>query len=81
MWCAVTAAQPAQVAGMLLLATAFTAVTIVSVAGLSEVELAHDDGGIARSVAFGTLLLTATLLTARHRPASRDVALRPGPTR
>lgn len=64
MWFALTASRRDEAASLCLLAAAFTGVTVTSVAvGL---EVAHDEGGIARSAALGLLLVGAGLLSARH---------------
>jgi Concanavalin A-like lectin/glucanases superfamily len=65
-WCALTASHRDQAAGMCLIAVVFAGVTIVSVAGPDGLELAHDDGGIARSAALGLLLVSVGLLSARQ---------------
>ena len=62
MWCALTAAHRDEAATMYLIAAAFTGVSIVSLAG--PAEFAHEDGGVARSVALGVLLVAAGLLGA-----------------
>jgi hypothetical protein len=64
MWYALTASRRDEAMSMHLLAAAFTGVTVASVA--SGLELAHDDGGIARSAALGLLLVTVGLLSARN---------------
>lgn len=66
LWLARTASHPRGAGTMYLLAAVLTAVTVASVAGGSGLELARDDGGIARSMALGLLLVTAGVLGARR---------------
>ena len=63
-WLALTATDRVEATTTCLLAAAFTAVSIASVAG--GVDLTGDDGGIARSAALGLLLVTVGLLGARR---------------
>ena len=67
MWCARSSGRRSEAAIMYLLAGAFAAVTVASVVGAGEIERAGDDGGIARSIALGWLLVTAGVLIALPR--------------
>ena len=78
MWFALTTSHRGEAASMYLIAAVFTGMTVVSVAGLSDLELVHDDGGIARSAALGLLLITVGLLGTRRglsRPEGSSAAL------
>jgi hypothetical protein len=58
MWCALTAAHRNDAAAICLIAAPFTGVTVASIVGTGGVEFTHEDGGTARSVALGLLLVT-----------------------
>jgi hypothetical protein len=62
LWLARTASHRGEAGIMYVLAAVFTAVTVVSVAGGGSLEVAREDGGIARSMALGALLVTAGVL-------------------
>ena len=66
LWCALTASHRSEATIMSLIAAVFTGVTLISLAGWGGLELARDDGGIARSIALGLLLVTAGVLGARY---------------
>jgi hypothetical protein len=66
-WCALSAGRRSEAAIMYLLAAAFTAVSVASVIGPGEIASTDDDGGIARSIALGWLLVTAGVLIALRR--------------
>jgi hypothetical protein len=68
LWLARTASERSMAASMYLLAAVFAVLSVVSLADPGGLDLARDDGGIARSAALGLLLVTAGLLAARYRP-------------
>jgi hypothetical protein len=61
----VTASRREEAAIYCLLAATFSAGTVLSLA--DGLEIAQDEGGIARSAALGLLLLTVALLSAGRR--------------
>ena len=63
-WFALTASHRAEAVSMSVITVAFTAVTLVSLSGEAALDLARDDGGIARSVALGVLFVVAGLVSA-----------------
>lgn len=71
-WCGLTASHRSEAMIMYLIAAVFTGVTLTSLAGWGGLELARDDGGIARSMALGLLLVTAGVLGARDGPSSDE---------
>jgi hypothetical protein len=78
LWFALTASRRGEAASMYLLVAVFAGLTVGSLAG--GLELAHDEGGIARSAALGLLLVTAGLWRFRYG-LPRDVNLgSPRPT-
>ena len=69
-WYALTASYRAEAVSMSVITVVFTAVTLVSLAGEPALDLARDDGGIARSVALGVLFVVAGQVSAaRPRPS------------
>jgi hypothetical protein len=72
MWCALSAGRRSEAAIMYLLAAAFTAVSVGSVVGPGDIASTDDDGGIARSIALGWLLVTAGVLIALRRSRGRE---------
>jgi hypothetical protein len=69
-WFALTASHRAEAVSTSVITVVFTAVTLVSLAGEGGLDLARDDGGIARSVALGVLFMVAGLVSAaRPRPS------------
>jgi len=71
-WCARSAGRRHEAAIMYLLAAAFTALTVASVLGPGGIESTDDDGGIARSIALGWLLVTAGVLFALRRSGGAE---------
>ena len=65
-WCGLTASHRGEAMILCLIAAVFAGVTLSSLAGWGGLELARDDGGIARSAALGLLLVTAAVLGARY---------------
>ena len=65
-WFAVTASRRGEAASMYLIVALFTAVTVVSLTGEGGIQLARDDGAIARSAALGLLLVAVGLVGARY---------------
>jgi hypothetical protein len=63
-WYAVTAPLRDERCVMYVMTALFAGVTLVSLGG--GLDLAREDGSVARSVALGALLVTAGLLSARH---------------
>jgi hypothetical protein len=68
-WFAVTASQRFEAVTMYLLTALFAVLTVASLAGEGASELGRDDGSVARSVAFGLLLVAAGLFAARSTRA------------
>ena len=66
-WYALTASDRGEAASLYLIAAVFTGVTVMALIGQGGLELARDDGGVARSAAGGLLLVTAAVLGARYR--------------
>jgi hypothetical protein len=75
-WYAVTASNPDEATSLYLIAAGFAALTVASVARPGGLVLAPGEGGIARSTAFGLLLVTVGLLTA-HRTSGKPRASAP----
>lgn len=69
-WFALTASRRAEAVTMYAVTAVFAGVTLASAAG-AVLDPARDDGGVARSVALGTLLVVAGLLAARGDRAGR----------
>jgi hypothetical protein len=69
-WYAVTASRRGEAVSMYLITALFTGVTLMSLAGGDGLNLARDDGGVARSMALGALFVTAGLLAAARPRAS-----------
>jgi hypothetical protein len=63
-WFAVTASHRFEAVTMYLLTALFAVLTVASLAGEGASELGRDDGSVARSVAFGLLLVAAGLFAA-----------------
>ena len=70
-WCGLTASNRLEAASMYLITLLFAGVTVVSLVGHGGIELARHDGGIARSMAIGLLLVTAGLFAARDGRSGR----------
>lgn len=66
MWFALTASHRGEAAFFYAIAVGFTAVTIVFLADRGGLQLAPEDGGVARSAALGLLLVVAGLLGAGY---------------
>ena len=64
-WCGVTAPRPREAVIFYVLAAAFTAATVASLAGPDDLDLSSD-GSVARSAALGVVLVTLGLLGARR---------------
>jgi hypothetical protein len=75
-WLGLTASDQFEARTMWLLATAFVAVSATSLTG--GIDLAGDEGGIARSAALGLLLVAIGLLGLRHVQRRSPRPPRPG---
>ena len=69
-WCGVTAPRPREAVVFYVLAVAFAAATVASIAGPGGLELSSD-GSVARSAALGVVLVTLGLLGARRGLSGR----------
>ena len=69
-WCGVTSPRRREAVLFYVLAAAFTAATVASLAGPDDLELSSD-GSVARSAALGLVLVTLGLLGARRPAAAR----------
>ena len=71
-WFAVTASHRVEAASMYLITALFTGLTVASLIGQGGLELAHNGGSVARSVALGLLVVAAGLFAARDGSSGRD---------
>jgi concanavalin A-like lectin/glucanase superfamily protein len=68
-WFAATAVRREETVTMYVLAAAFAALTIVSIAQPGAVPLPHNDDGVVRSAALGLVLVVSGLVSARRGAA------------
>jgi hypothetical protein len=66
-WCAVAFQRRDARVSMGVLAAAFAAATVLSIAGRTPLSLPSDDGGVVRSAALGVLLVVAGVLSIREQ--------------
>ena len=76
-WFALTASDRGEATTFYLVAAVFTGVTVMALSGQAGLELARQDGGVARSAAIGLLLVIAAVFGARYRSPS-DMQRAPG---